>query len=243
MKTYALLVALLWGACTSSSGPDETSTVSFPAACPEQACQPGATVSSADELALLINFTPTVSDARYTTGCRPASSDVAVQGTITLRSSDVAVPSGCEAPGCRPQVMFRLSDAPGGASPAGTTCLDPEHWFDFTVCGGVTIADTTVRLRSLLRDVHPGTPGYVPIVEIVPACAAPCAEGQLACAATHTCWQNARDYCAYCLGGDNDQCACWNGTAPTADGAACSFYVTGDIAELGTCVAGRCDPS
>lgn len=238
MKTHTLLLLLACSACTSSSGgSDDTGkqTVTFPAACPEQACEVGATVSNVDTLATLINFTPAVHNARYSTGCLTASSDIAIDGTITLASTDVAVPSDCTGD-CRQEVKFRLRD-----QPAGVTCHDPEHFFDFTLCGSVTLTSTTVRVRSLIRDVHPGSPNHLPMVEILPACTTPCADDQFACPATNTCWSSARDYCAYCLGGDNETCACWDGDSPQADGSSCSFYVTGDIVEAGTCEAGRCE--
>lgn len=91
-----------------------------------------------------------------------------------------------------------------------------------------------------MLDTHPGRYNFVPIVEVLAACAAPCGATELACEATHTCWSDARDHCAYCLGGDNDACACWNGTGFEDDDTPCEVAVSGDVYMPGTCQSGVC---
>lgn len=234
MKPNLLLVTVVLAACSQSqSGPPLL--VEFPEACEPETCVAAITVTTAGELAAKLDFTGAPGVGRYTTGCLPASGDITARGTITLRSTDVAVPAGCTSD-CRQKVMFRLR-----GEPAGVTCLEPEHWYDFTLCAGVTIADTTVRVRPVIQDTHPSAFGNSsPVVDVLPACTAPCGSSQVACPATHTCWQTPRDQCAYCLGGDNEQCACWDGTAPLADGTHCAYFVSGDVEVSGTCVSGTC---
>lgn len=95
-------------------------------------------------------------------------------------------------------------------------------------------------LPTLVRDVHPAPGNHRAIVEILPPCANACEATQLACEAAHTCWATVRDHCAYCFGGSNDACACWDGTAFLPDGAPCERYVSGDLIDAGTCRQGIC---
>jgi hypothetical protein len=158
-----------------------------------------------------------------------------VSGSFTVRGEDIAVPASCGT-GCGQQVRFRLRD-----EPAGVECIGPLSYFDFTLCDEVTLTDTTVRLRMLLEDVHPAQDNIIPIVEVMPACETACADDQIACGATHTCWDTARDHCAYCLGGDNEACGCWNGEAFAGDGETCTIALTGDTYVSGTCQTGVCE--
>jgi hypothetical protein len=75
---------------------------------------------------------------------------------------------------------------------------------------------------------------------VLSACAAPCGAAEFACEATHTCWASVRDHCAYCLGGDNDECACWAGARFQDDGQNCSVAISGDVVVDGACRAGKC---
>jgi hypothetical protein len=49
------------------------------------------------------------------------------------------------------------------------------------------------------------------------------------------------DHCAYCLGGDNEACGCWNGEAFAGDGETCTIALTGDTYVSGTCQTGVCE--
>jgi hypothetical protein len=90
-----------------------------------------------------------------------------------------------------------------------------------------------------VRDIHPGPYSYAAIVEVLAPCAAPCAA--FACGTSHTCWSTARDFCAFCLAGTNDECACYDGASFANDGASCSLYLSGDIVASGACYAGVCE--
>lgn len=205
----------------------------FAAACEPVACTTAPVASDAQTLIARIDATATwVGFGEYTSGCLPASEDMPVTGTITIDGGDIALPTNCA--GC-PAVGFVLRD-----EPPGVECLDPENFFDFALCRSVRITDTTVRLRPMVRDVHPAPGNHRAIVEVLPACATPCAAEAFTCEAVNTCWATARDHCAYCLGGSNDACACWDGSDFMADGTACQRHVSGDVIVGGTCQQGVC---
>jgi len=237
MKRAITLLVLV--SCTTRSSDidpppgDDPPSHEFPNACPVQACETGSVVTRADDLVTMINGTTEwLAVSEYSTGCRPASKDVPVTGTITVRGDALAMPAAC--PYCNPQIFFRLRD-----QVPGVECVEPEYWFDFMVCRAITVTDTTLRLRTTIFDTHPSEYNYAAIVEVLDSCAAPCAA--FTCAASHTCWSTARDYCAFCLAGTNEECACYTETNNfAADGASCSYYISGDLIELGACQAGTC---
>lgn len=233
MKRAIAVLALV--SCKPFPGPDPAPDApfhSFPSACAPQACETGNIVTSAADLVSIIESDSTwQSMSEYSTGCLTATKDLPVSGTITIDGNSIALPANC--PSCRPDVVFRVSD-----DMPGVECRSPEYWWDFRVCGEIAITDTTVRLRMGVRDTHPGPYNYAAIVEVIEPCDAPCAE--FACSASHSCYSTARDYCAFCLAGTNEECACWEGSEFAADGTACSFYLSGDIVEVGTCHLGVC---
>jgi hypothetical protein len=242
MWTTTIVLGGFLLACTSNGEPDKNPPpieTTFPDRCAPTACTAGPTITAANELVVLIDATPEwVAEGPYTTGCLPASSDIRVTGTVTVQTDRITVPALCRnRSDCRQAVRFRSSSLPPGVE-----CLDPEPWYSYALCAGITLRDTTVRLRMVLEDIHPSSFGNAaPIVDVLPACAAPCGDSEFACEATHTCWSTARDHCAYCLGGSNEACGCWRGTRFDDDGAPCSVWRSGDLVESGTCRAGACD--
>jgi hypothetical protein len=239
MQLKPLLLVLLIGCASQEdsggSGSGSGSLPTFEQACAPVACATGSVATEASHVEAVIDGTTTWTPfGPYTTGCLEASMDVPVHGSFTVRGADLAVPSDCGI-GCGQDVRFRLRD-----QPAGVECIGPISYFDFTLCEEVKLTDTTVRLRMLIEDVHPAEENYIPIVEVLPACVSACGTDQLACEATNTCWNNARDYCAYCLGGSNEVCGCWDGETFAADGETCSIAQTGDTYVGGTCQTGTC---
>lgn len=232
----SLLVCLF--ACSASSRNETPDDTSFPDRCPVSPCAVGPTITSANELVAIIEAASDwVSFGPYTTGCLPASADIRVPGTLTLQASSVAVPTACQGGACRDAVRFRAQ-----GQPMGVECLEPEVWFSFTLCAGITLRNTTIRVRMLREDIHPSELGnQAPIVDVLPACATPCGADELTCAASHTCWTTVRDHCAYCLGASNEACGCWDGARFAEDGTMCSIATSGDLIERGTCRAGACD--
>jgi len=236
MKNAMILACLV--ACSGGSTAPPDMTDPFPDACPVTACQSGPTVDNATQLATEVNGAAGWAGfGEYTTGCMPASSEIAVTGTVTLAGDSVVIPSSCTAPGCRQKVSFRLDPAA-----TGVTCNEPEEFFDFTACGSITVTDSTVRVRAILLDIHPSAFGnFMPLVEVLGPCAADCGANRFACEADHTCWSSVRDHCAYCLNGSNEECACWDGDRLLPDGTACEMFVSGDVVIGGTCRDGACD--
>ncbi len=235
---------LLAWSCSDQPDPDTSMPpieTAFPDRCPATACATGPTITAANELVAMIDATEEwFSYGPYTTGCLPASADLRITGTVTVQADRLAVPASCQGRSdCRQAVWFRSTSLPPGVE-----CLDPEYWFDYAQCAGITLRDTTVRLRMVMQDIHPSAFGnFAPIVDVLPACAAPCDDPELACEATHTCWSSVRDHCAYCLGGSNAACGCWLGARFDDNGARCSIATSGDVIQNGTCHAGACDTS
>ena len=204
-------------------------------ACPEITYAAPTTITTASELAAKIEGTPEwVAFTEYTTGCLYASEDITITGTITVDGTTLAVPGVC--PDCETGATFMLRDAP-----ANVECIDPEYFWDFVTCDAITATDTTVRLRTVMRDIHPAYPNYLHIVEVLPGADTPCGSEQYTCGATKACWNSARDFCAYCLDGTNEQCACWEGSKFMTDGTRCTMMVSGDVQVSGTCEAGVCE--
>lgn len=239
--THGLIVMMLLVGCDRGEG-DRAPVLAalFPDGCPATACKVGAPIADASSFAAAVAGAlpgtadwPWVSD--FTTGCLAASADHAIVGTLTVRGADITPPETCASPDACEPVGFDVSGAP-----AGVTCLEPTYFWDFASCAVITITDATIRLRPLRRDLHPGG-SNAPLVEVLAPCEAPCGEGELTCETAHTCWAAERDHCAYCLGGTNEACGCWDGDAPAADGAPCQIAVSGDIIVGGTCRAGACD--
>jgi hypothetical protein len=229
-------------ACASNADTREEPKIEelFPERCATSICAVGPTITSANELVSIIEATSSwVAHGPYTTGCLPASAEIRVLGTLTVQTDQIAVPTVCEPRSdCRKAVRFRVTNP----LPPGVECVRPEAWYAYSLCPAITLRDATIRLRPVLEDIHPSSFGnFAPIVDVLPPCSTPCTSEELACPATHTCWADVRDHCAYCLGGDNEACACWNGSSFESDGTACDLATSGDVIELGTCRAGRCD--
>jgi hypothetical protein len=242
IATSLLACLLACGGTESRENDDPTDEdpldMLFPDRCAASSCAVGPTITSVNELVAIIEATSDwVQYGPYTRGCLPASADIRISGTMTVGAGDVDVPVSCQQPGCRKAVWFRASSLPPGVE-----CVGPEQWYEFTLCAGLTLRDTTVRLRMVMQDIHPSDANFVSVVDVLPACASPCSSTEHACPATHTCWADPRDQCAYCLGGSNEACACWNGTAFDADGTRCEVAISGDVYVPGSCRAGTCMP-
>jgi hypothetical protein len=236
MKLVAAFSVLLFACGGSSGGDDDDGALPELPGCPEVACAAGPTITTAEELVTFVGAPEFIFFGEYTTGCLVPSPEVSVTGAITVDGADIPVPAGCTAPGCREQVLFRLNEPV-----AGIECLDPEVKFDYTLCARLAITDATFRIIPVLQDQHPSPDGnFVPVVDVIGACDAACASPELACAETQTCYRTARDQCAYCFDGDNTACACWNGTDFEPDGTECSFFISGDLVEIGACRSGTC---
>lgn len=235
MKHFIVIATLLVG-CQDGTDPDLVAL--FPDGCPAASCNVGPIVSTASALAATITASSWVPLGPHLAGCLPASADVPISGTVSLAGTDVALPAWCaNMTSCRQDVRFVLRGAP-----AGVVCERPEAWFDVTMCEGIIVTEASIRFRTVKLDIHPSSYGDVaPVVEVLPACEAPCAANELACDTSNTCWEEERDYCAYCLGGTNEACACWKNGELAEDGEPCELDVSGDTTVGGSCRAGACE--
>jgi hypothetical protein len=233
MKSLPWLVFLV--ACSGGSRPDPETL--FEDACEPTACATGAAVSDTPGLLAQIEAVSAwTAFGEYTSGCLTASDNIPVIGTVTITSAEVAGSAAClDEPACDNAVELHVR----GTVP-GVECIGGEDYFDFSTCAELRLTDTTIRLRTVNRDIHPAPGNFVPLVEVLGACESACGETELACVASHTCWSSVRDHCAYCLGGSNDQCACWDGEQLAADGTPCQRFVSGDVVVGGTCQQGTC---
>jgi len=228
-----VVVALLLTACGS-----ETKLPDFPNRCTATTACESAVAANQQEFLAAIDALHWEQSGSYSTGCLRASRGLRATGTVELTSNSIQPPESCRSKsGCRPEVTFVIS-----REAAGVTCTEAAAGWPSS-CSKVTITDADVRIRPLVRDTHPGMWSYEPVIEILPPCTQPCAEGQFKCEATQLCWDSAGSYCAHCLNGDPAVCACWNGTAFEANGTTCSYPVSGDALCGGTCIAGVCEPS
>jgi hypothetical protein len=173
----------------------------------------------------------------YTSAHLPISKDIQVRGTVSLTSSDVPVPATCQSrDDCQHAVVFdhgvgiagvvfAARDADAGWAPGYP---------------GVTLTDTTIRLRPLLEDYHPWRYNFIPVVSVMPPCTSPCSASARKCPWDGVCYGE-QQYCRLCEALSNEVCACRTlGGTTIADGGACSFMVSGDVRCQGHCVAGRC---
>lgn len=238
MRSF-LLCLVLTSCSLYTNDPDDPPIgdppIQFPDACDPITYAAPLTITTASELETKIEATPKwTAFGEYTTGCLYASEDITISGAITIDGATLDTPPLCN--DCPTGAEFVLRD-----SPPGVECIGAESFWDFTTCDSIVLTDTTIRFRTLMRDIHPAFPNYLYTVEVLPPTETPCGAEQYACGATSACWSSARDYCAYCLDGDNEQCACWEGTKFMSDGTQCHFMVSGDVQLSGTCEAGVCE--
>jgi hypothetical protein len=234
MKHVPFVISLLLGCGTRQDVIEEPNTVGLFVPCQQEVCSTGAPIaSSADFVAAVDSSVPWTGFGEYTAGCLPASPDHVVTGPVTVRGADIPLPPN-GANTFKPEPRFVLRD-----EPPGVICEEPEHLFDFTLCNRIVITNTTIRLRTLLVDIHPAPGNHVAVVEVLSGCEAPCAD-QRVCEQTHTCWNSERDLCAYCYGGTNEACACFVAGQLQVDGTECEMFVSGDVIVTGRCVAGEC---
>lgn len=217
----ATAVIVTCAACSGTTGYTADELPAFEA-CAARACETGAVATEVAHLDALIAGATWTPHGDYTAGCLDASKNIPVAGTLTLR-------------GAPHDAKIRLR-----GEPAGVACVGAYHYFDFTVCDDVILRDTTIRLRMVAQDIHPAPPQSLRLIEVLAPCEAACGDTELTCEATHTCWGTVRDHCAYCLGGSNEACGCWDGDGFFADGTTCQIAISGDISVGGTCEAGLC---
>lgn len=230
VKRIALLLVVVgFGACAEPITEPDRLPASFAATtCSPAACETGPVATATADIDAVIAAStewPVFDD--YTSGCIRASNNIPVTGSVTLvgATHDAKIVIGTRVP------------------LAKFECIGAEYYFDFATCDEVRITDTTIRVRTLTRDLHPAG-GYLRTVELIEPCEAGCfyPEAESWCEQTHTCWPDLGSYCRYCLGGSAAKCNCWDGVdSYLPDGSHCSLAVSGDLWVEGRCYSGTCE--
>lgn len=188
-------------------------------------------------------------------GTLHASGDLVAEADLVIEASTLSLPASCATStdagplpsGCA-NAVFREDAFPranGTARVPGASCAVPREQARRglgELCSTLTIARGTVfRMRNVILDAHPA--GEVRSVDILPACAVPCAADEVRCAATQTCFRLGYDTCAYCEGKSVLVCACADSCGASADGTKCFYDSSPDTPESGVCSSGRCSTS
>jgi hypothetical protein len=168
-----------------------------------------------------------------------ADADIEVDASALTASPDCSDETQCRAP------LFRTYSFPSWAGPGieGVTCAvigdHPVRKGD--TCARVVVAKgTTFRLRAVVEDMHPSSPNYWSFVDFADACTKPCADDEVRCAATQTCFTKGYASCAYCEGNSAQVCTCRLGCGTQPDGETCSYDSSPDVVQTGTCQSGSC---
>lgn len=184
-------------------------------------------------------------------GTLMVSADLVAGADLVIEASTLSLPASCASTtdagqlprGCT--AVFREDAFPrfnNAVRVPGVSCAVARQpvrrgWGE--LCSTLTIARGTVfRMRNVVLDDHPS--GEVHSVEIVPACAVPCASGEARCALTQTCFPLGHDTCAYCDGKAVSACACSDACSARAEGARCSYDSSPDTPVSGACTSGDC---
>lgn len=237
-RLRVLVVGIVLLSVAGCGGDDGGSAAGGPTATlPDLECPEARPVADSqdllDELALL----PWEGWGLYSSGVRPVTVDLVITGTVVLDASAVPAPENClNRPDCSPQAGLVLGPAVTGVVGEGDAYLECADSY-----ARLVFTDTTVRLRPYLRDTHPCAFNYVPMVEVLPPCGAPCGAGQGLCPVDGVCYALGDAFCRSCEGGTKEECACRGPEGPLEEGASCSYWQSGDMKCEGRCRAGACD--
>lgn len=194
-------------------------------------CGPVVEVTDAAGLIAVLNTIPYSALGSYTSARLPISSEIRIRGTFSLKSSDLPLPEGCsEYSGCRQSVWLMMESPIQGVQPLEDA---PEGVVLFE---SLTLSNTVVRLRPILRDTHPGPYNHSPAVMLLADCSVPCGEGTSRCATDGVCYGVGEQSCRLCDALPNKTCAC----ASIEEGGLCSYHISGDSICGGTCSQGVC---
>ncbi|MBI5542246.1 MAG: hypothetical protein HY901_00030 [Deltaproteobacteria bacterium] len=193
--------------------------------CPAVECSSYGDMESLDAVLEKLRGVPWPVIDKTTSVCLPASGDIPVTRTVSLRATDLELPAQCAPAGSCTGLTFKLSE---GAR--GVTCLD--HF-----CTALMLNSARFRVRLLVRDQYPTNPRYVPVVEVLPPCEAGCAQDEVTCGANHTCWPDLTEHCRFCLALPKEECAC----AGREESEACRVFESNSQSCAGKCIEGACE--
>ncbi len=173
----------------------------------------------------------------YSSGAVPMTPDLEVSGTVVVSAAVVPVPVSCrERSDCHDGASFVMSVPIPGVKLGGTAGADFQPG-----AATLTLTDTTVRLRPVLRDTHPGPYNAIPVVIVEQSCAMPCPTGTEKCPVDGACYALGDLFCRLCEGRSAAECACRQPEGGAlVDGEECDFQVSGDVICAGECRFGVC---
>lgn len=196
------------------------------------ACEPPQMIQSTDELLQFLTQIEWTPIGGYSNRLPVASQDVFIAGTLTLAATQIPVPQAClNRHDCRHDARLTIS-----SSLSGVECQTN----DVDGCETVSVTDTTVRFRGIMRDTHPSRWNFSPTLELLSACSAPCESGEFRCPIDNTCWSSFDAYCRLCGGQTKEACACHSPEGVLPDDSECHFWMSGDVIQSGTCQVGVC---
>jgi hypothetical protein len=235
-----LLVGLSAG-CGDDGGattlPTAVTTTTFsPTTLPPPDCPAPVAISSTGDLLAVLAGMDWAGSGAYSSGLQPITPDLVVTGTVVLEAAAIPLPAEClERSDCSHQGGFF-----GGALPAGATLQGEADLTCLTAASRLTLANTTVRLRTVLVDTHPCAVNFVPVVEVEAPCGTPCGPGLALCPGDGVCYAQGDSFCRRCEGGGREECACRGADGPLPEGAHCTYWQSGDVRCDGTCRQGTC---
>jgi hypothetical protein len=236
-RIVALVMVLAISGCGDGGGTSGNDT-SPGATTGTYQCPEPIQIDDATEVAGLLAAMEWRASGPYGGGVLAITPDLVVAGTVVLESAAVPVPDSCLG---RDDCLHAVGFA--GAPLQGVT-LDGSPEGDFIgLAGRLTLTDTTVRLRPVMVDTHPGPANYVPSVRVLEPCGTPCSEWSAACPADGICYDTRGDssaFCLFCEGKGAQQCACSATPGTVPDGEPCSYFESGDVICSGTCRDGTC---
>lgn len=196
------------------------------------ACESSYVVQSPEELVEFLTQIAWTPVGNYSNNLPSVSQDVRISGTMTLAAAQIPVPQAClNRMDCRHDVLLSVSP-----SLSDVICQTN----DAGGCDAISLTDTTIRFRGIMRDTHPSRWNFSPMLEVVSACSTPCSTGEFRCPADNTCWSSFDAYCRLCGGQSKEACACQSPEGVLPDGSECHFWVSGDVIQSGTCLTGIC---
>lgn len=204
---------------------------------PQQPCEPAVEVSTEAQLVAQLEALTWQWVGPYSSTPLVVSDDVKVIGEVLVDAAKLTVPANCAGRSdCRHEVAFIV---PQGM--AGVTCKATVDVVWFQACRELSLKDTTLRFLAMMQDTHPSTWNFVPLIQLKPDCAAPCAADTFRCGTNNLCYASFESHCQLCLGLDKQICPCLTPDGPVDDGTDCNFMVSGDVVCQGKCEDGFCE--
>ena len=159
--------------------------------------------------------------------------DLQATTDLLLDATSLAVPGWCDT-GCRAEVRFLVVGAVDGVAVEGVVDDDYRLLGDRPLLR--VAAGAVFRLRPVVRDQHPSTYTWVPILEVLPPCTTACEADFRRCPADLVCYRAGDFFCLYCEARPASVCAC----VGVPSGSECFYALSNDNVATGHCSDGDC---